>query len=225
MLNYKPSYNIHEEEMDEVDKIINELPTPRKKNPRGKEKPHYVNNKDFENSIKHYYITGEMSYELGDSLNKIAIGLSYRPNFINYSFKDEMVGDAIIKMYSALKFKKFDLSMNFSAFGYFTQIAWRAFINRIKKEKKIHQTLVDFKDMTYSEELTRYSEQGGHIYIKPEHKESELPEFKDEIKQLNPPDSLSIMDSNNKPNMKKSNMFTNRTNRKKSIEPVLLLNN
>ena len=40
---------------------------------------------------------------LADSLNKIATGLSYAPNFINYSYKDEMVGDAILKMFSALK--------------------------------------------------------------------------------------------------------------------------
>ena len=86
----------------EIDKVLATLPKevlPEKKI-KPKDKVHYVNSREFEDRIKVFYTTGNISYELGDSLNKIANGLSYAPNFINYSYKDEMVGDAIVKISS-----------------------------------------------------------------------------------------------------------------------------
>lgn len=80
------------------------------------------------------------------------------------SFKDDMIGDALIKMFSALKRKKFDVKTETSPFGYFTTIAFHAFINRIKKEKKHHDTLTEYRQRKYEEEL---SSSEGHIYVKP----------------------------------------------------------
>lgn len=80
------------------------------------------------------------------------------------SYKEEMIGDALIKMFSALKRKKFDVSTETSPFGYFTTIAFHAFINRIKKEKKHHDTLVEYRQRKYEDEL---SSSEGHIYVKP----------------------------------------------------------
>jgi len=165
---------IHNEHDEHLETIINELPKQRVKKPRGAEREHYLNQKEFEQHIREFYETGIFTNFLGDAINKIATGLSYKPNFINYTFREEFIGDAIIKMYNALITKKFILDKNYSSLGYFTTIAWRAFINRIKKEKKHHQTLCDYRDKCYGEELSRYSEQGGHIYIKPEYKEEEL---------------------------------------------------
>jgi len=121
-------------------------------------KPHYVNSKEFTEDIKVYYKSGsdEISEKLSESIFKIATGLSYAPNFINYSYKDDMVGDAIVKMFSALKSKKFDIDSGNNPFSYFTTIAFHAFINRIKKEKKQRQVVSDYQEMVYEELASEY---------------------------------------------------------------------
>lgn len=138
------------------------------KAPRGKEKEHYVNSKEFESDITDFYKSNNMSLRLGESLNKIAKGLSYAPNFINYSYKEDMIGDAIVKMVSALKNKKFKLNSGFSPFSYFTTIAFHAFINRIKKEKKHHETTNNYKEKVYADLLMRPDgELRYNIYVDP----------------------------------------------------------
>jgi len=123
-------------------------PTGRKLKPS--EKPHYVNSKQFEEEIRTYYKTDKMTEYLADAIRRIAYGLSFAPNFINYSYRDEMIGDAVVKMYQALKYKKFKLNHGFSPFSYFTTIAFHAFISRIKKEKKHHQLIADYRERTYN---------------------------------------------------------------------------
>ena len=116
-------------------------------------KAHYVNGKEFTQDIRDYYSSGsdDVGDKLGESIFKIAKGLSYAPNFINYSYKDDMVGDAIVKMFSALRSKKFDIDSGNNPFSYFTTIAFHAFINRIKKEKKQRQVVNDYQEMVYEE--------------------------------------------------------------------------
>jgi len=144
------------------------LQKPGAKKPRGKEKVHYVNGREFEEEIRVYYNTDHISIKLGESITKIAQGLSYAPNFINYSYKDDMIGDAIVKMVSALKNKKFKLDSGFSPFSYFTTIAFHAFINRIKKEKKHHETVTNYKDRVYTDLMTSHdSDASYHIYVDP----------------------------------------------------------
>ena len=109
-----------------------------------------------------------MPDKLCESLNKIANGLSYAPNFMNYSYKEEMVGDAIVKMFSALKNKKFKIDCGFSPFSYFTTIAFHAFINRIKKEKKHHEAVNEYREKVYNDLMLNPDENGGaHIYVEP----------------------------------------------------------
>jgi hypothetical protein len=140
----------------------------KKIKPRDRE--HYVNSKEFEEEIRQYYSSDHVTIKLGECINKIANGLSYAPNFINYSYKDEMVGDAIVKMFSALKNKKFKLDSGFSPFSYFTTIAFHAFINRIKKEKKHHKTITEYKEKVYNELMLDPDEtRGAHIYVDPSH--------------------------------------------------------
>jgi DNA-directed RNA polymerase specialized sigma24 family protein len=121
-------------------------------------KPHYVNSKEFTQDIQDYYGSGsdEIGEKLGESIFKIAKGLSYAPNFINYSYKDDMVGDAIVKMFSALQSKKFNIDSGNNPFSYFTTIAFHAFINRIKKEKKQRQVVNDYQEMVYEELASEY---------------------------------------------------------------------
>lgn len=135
---------------------------------KGKEKIHYVNGKEFEEEIRAYYNSGHVTQKLGESITKIASGLSYAPNFINYSYKDDMIGDAVVKMFSALRNKKFKLDTGFSPFSYFTTIAFHAFINRIKKENKHHAVLNEYRDRVYTD-LMLNPETGDniHIYVEP----------------------------------------------------------
>ena len=125
------------------------------------EKPHYVNSKEFEEEIRLYYKTDIITTYLADAIRRIAYGLSFAPNFINYSYKDEMIGDAVVKMYQALKYKKFKLDHGFSPFSYFTTIAFHAFISRIKKEKKHHQIITDYRERNYDSLINKDEEQTG----------------------------------------------------------------
>ena len=133
---------------------------------KAREKVHYVNSREFEEEIRAYYNSNHVTIKLGESINKIANGLSFAPNFINYSYKEDMVGDAIVKMFAALKNHKFKLDSGFSPFSYFTTIAFHAFINRIKKEKRHHETLTEYRDKVYTELMLDPEENGGaHIYV------------------------------------------------------------
>ena len=148
--------------------VLTPTVTPTGKKLKPKEKVHYVNGKEFEEEIRAYYKSGHVTQKLGESLTKIANGLSYAPNFINYSYKDDMIGDAIVKMFSALRNKKFRLDTGFSPFSYFTTIAFHAFINRIKKENKHHEVLNEYRDKVYTDLMLDPNIAGGaHIYVEP----------------------------------------------------------
>jgi DNA-directed RNA polymerase specialized sigma subunit len=108
-------------------------------------KEHYVNNKEFlEAMIKYRKSVRKAKREkqdkpavgnyLGSCFLKIANHLSYRPNFINYTFKDDMISDGIENCLQYLD--NFDGKKSKNPFAYFTQIIYYAFIRRIQKEKK-----------------------------------------------------------------------------------------
>ena len=134
---------------------------PQKKKPRNKKKAdkdrYYVNPLEFDKEIGSYYDSGHMSDNLATMISNIANKLSYAPNFINYTFREEMVGDGIIRMFKALTTKKYDHQKGATAsagpFSYFTRIAFNAFRNRIKKEKHMRET-----HEKYQNELSMFSE-------------------------------------------------------------------
>ena len=78
---------------------------------------------------------------IGECFMKIAEHLSYRPNFINYPYREEMVGDGIENclMYA----HNFNPEKSKNPFSYFTQIIYYAFLRRIEKEKK--QNYIKYK--------------------------------------------------------------------------------
>jgi hypothetical protein len=106
----------------------------------------YINPTVFKNQISKFYKTDFFDDPLAESIQQIAQRLSYAPNFINYTYKEEMIGDAIIKMIQALRAHKFDLSLGKNPFSYFTKIAFHAFCNRIKKEKKEMETILNYQE-------------------------------------------------------------------------------
>lgn len=117
-----------------------------------KKKPHYVNNADFLKSLIEYNEkckeakannTSEpiVPNYIGECFIKIAEHLSRKPNFISYSFRDEMIADGIEN--SLMYFRNFDPLKSSNPFAYFTQIIYFAFLRRIAKEKK--QLYVKYK--------------------------------------------------------------------------------
>ena len=108
-------------------------------------KQHYVNNKHFleaitewKEKVKDAESLGEdrppVTDYIGECFLKIAQHLSFRPNFINYSYKEEMIGDGIENCLQYVN--NFDPEKSKNPFSYFTQIIYYAFIRRIQKEKK-----------------------------------------------------------------------------------------
>lgn len=139
----------YEEEDEDELPVRKSLPT---KKPAEKEK-YYVNPHEFDEEIVKYYDSGIMSDNLAQMVSKIAHKLSYAPNFINYTYREEMVGDGIIRMFKALTTKKYDRVKGTNPFSYFTRIAFNAFRNRIKKEKHLRET-----HEKYQNELLLFSE-------------------------------------------------------------------
>ena len=110
-----------------------------------KNKVHYVNNKQFLEAIVERKLLLKEAEEsdlpkpqvtnyLGECILKIANHLSYRPNFINYTYRDEMISDGIEN--SLQYIDNFDPEKSKNPFAYFTQIIYFAFVRRITKEKK-----------------------------------------------------------------------------------------
>ena len=143
---------------------------------KDKKAEYYIKPKEFKASLQKYYDSDVMTNDLAENIKKIAYGLSYNASFINYSYKDDMIGDALIKMYAALKYKKYSFdkkttrdgkTAQCNPFSYFTTIAYHAFINRIKKEKKHHETICNYKEKVYEEYMTDPENTTGHVYVKP----------------------------------------------------------
>ena len=110
---------------------------------------HYVNNAQFLEAMKEWKERCKEAEELGDPqppvtnyigecFLKIANHLSYRPNFINYTYRDEMISDGIE---NCLQYcGNFNPEKSKNPFAYFTQIIYYAFLRRIAKEKKQQET-------------------------------------------------------------------------------------
>jgi len=100
----------------------------------------YVSNKDLYSALVKYRKDRlevddlRVPEYIGKAIVLITANLSNRGNFINYSYKHEMVSDAIENCLAAVN--NFDVDNYFNPHAYFTQIAWYAFIRRIDKEKR-----------------------------------------------------------------------------------------
>jgi hypothetical protein len=115
-----------------------------------KQKPHYVNNRDFSEAVYDYAIHANAAREnntempivtdyIATCFIKIAEGLSHRPNFVRYTYREEMVMDAVENCLRAIGNYNIEAATRTgkpNAFSYFTQICYFAFIRRITKEKK-----------------------------------------------------------------------------------------
>ena len=116
---------------------------------------HYVNNKEFLAAIVAYKQEisdaehlgkpkPRITNYLGECFLKIATHLSYKPNFVNYMFKDDMICDGIENCVQYIN--NFNPEKSSNPFAYFTQIIHYAFLRRIQKEKKqleIRQKIIE----------------------------------------------------------------------------------
>ena len=110
-----------------------------------KKSEHYVNNKELLEALIVYRAKVAVAKEkdlpkpritnyLGECFLKIATHLSYKPNFVNYMFRDDMISDGIENCVQYIH--NFDPEKSRNPFAYFTQIIHYAFLRRIQKEKK-----------------------------------------------------------------------------------------
>jgi len=111
---------------------------------------HYVNNAEFSQAVVDYVTTVQEAKKQSQALPivpdyiaqcflRIAEGLSHKSNFIRYTYREEMVMDAVENCLKAIENYNLEAATRTgkpNAFAYFTQITWYAFLRRIAKEKK-----------------------------------------------------------------------------------------
>ena len=148
--------------------------------PRAKSE-HYVDNKrlyaemqEYLNAVKEAEESGDdkprIPEYIGECLLKISTRLSTKPNFINYTYRDEMISDGIENCVNYIG--NFNPEKSTNPFAYFTQIIYYAFLRRIQREKK--QLYIKHKALERSlvfDELASHSEgeskgdQGAYINL------------------------------------------------------------
>ena len=110
-----------------------------------KKSEHYVNNKEFLLALVDFKAECKVAEEngepkprinnyIGECFLKIATHLSYKPNFVNYMFREDMICDGIENCVQYIG--NFDPSKSSNPFAYFTQIIHYAFLRRIQREKR-----------------------------------------------------------------------------------------
>ena len=137
-----------------------------------KRSDHYVNNKeflaaiiDYKNSVSEAELLGKpkprITNYLGECFLKIATHLSFKPNFVNYMFKDDKICDSIENCVQYIN--NFNPEKSSNPFAYFTQIIYYAFLRRIQKEKRqleIKQKIIErssFDEVMSSDDKDNYA--------------------------------------------------------------------
>jgi len=132
-----------------------------------KKSENYINNKDFSKAVFKYVEECNRCERKNTQLpivpdyiamgfHQIAEGLSRRPNFISYSYRDEMVMDAVENCLKAIRNYNIEAATrtgNPNAFAYFTQITYWAFLRRIAKEKKQQEIKDSYFENTFAADL------------------------------------------------------------------------
>ena len=118
---------------------------PGKTMAKRKRSEHYVNNKEFLAALIRYQEDIEIARlqdkptpviprYIGECFLKIANHLSFKPNFVNYMFKEDMISDGIENCVQYIH--NFNPEKSRNPFAYFTQIIHYAFLRRIQREKR-----------------------------------------------------------------------------------------
>ena len=146
---------------------------------------HYVNNKEFSQAVVDYCLTIEeakanktqlpiVTDYIASCFLRISEGLSHKSNFIRYTYREEMVMDAVENCLRAIEDYNIEAATRTglpNAFAYFTQISWYAFLRRIAKEKKQQEIKLKYlsqsglEDYVVSGNLDAGSQQAVQAFI------------------------------------------------------------
>lgn len=175
---------------------------------------HYIDNKQFLQALIEYKKEVNQAKKnneerpqvpdyIGDCFIKIANHLAYKSNFINYSFREDMILDAIENC--LIYMDNFDPKKSSNPFAYFTQITYYAFVRRIQKEKKYLQTKYRYIESLDIEGIIRQAHDEGSYdngfikYLKQQADtaQQELHEAKKDKKMTRKPKYLQKLDDEN----------------------------
>jgi DNA-binding Lrp family transcriptional regulator len=137
---------------------------------------HYVNNKEFSAAVVEYVREVNEADAAGDPIPevpdyiaecflKIAEGLSHKSNFVRYTYREEMVMDAVENCLKAVKNYNIDAATRTgspNAFAYFTQISYYAFLRRLQREKRQYDIRTKFMEESG---LEGFLEEGGSQHV------------------------------------------------------------
>ena len=138
---------------------------------------HYVNNNDFSTAVVTYVEKVEKAKEekspvpkvpdyIAQCFLRIAEGLSHKANFIRYTYREEMVMDAVENCLKAIGNYNLEAATRTgkpNAFAYFTQITWYAFLRRITKEKKQQEIKLKYLTKAGIENFVDNELEGGGV--------------------------------------------------------------
>lgn len=170
-------------------------------------KNHYVSKEELQQALIDYRNDCAAAVEaghpeprvpeyIGECFVKIATHISYRPNFYNYTFRDEMVSDGIENC--LMYFRNYNPEKFNNPFGYFSKIIWYAFLRRIAKEKReLAKKFRYIESLDITELLTQEQDNGEFVnqfleYLKNEldHVDPSLREIKQRVKKVKNSDDI-----------------------------------
>ena len=154
-------------------------PKPEKQKRPRRAKEHYVNNKEFSQAVVDYVNSVNKAREddtfepnitsyIGTCFLKISEGLSHKPNFYSYTYREEMVMDAVENCIKAIMNYDVDKATRSglpNAFAYFTQISYYAFLRRIAKEKRQQEIKERYIDHAGAEAFAEFDDHNGSSSI------------------------------------------------------------
>jgi len=136
-------------------------------------KENYVNNREFLDALMVYRQQVAAAKEsgsakpkvpnyIGECFLKIATHLSYKPNFVNYMFRDDMICDGIENCLQYID--NFNPEKSTNPFAYFTQIIYYAFLRRIQREKKQLEIKSKILERSGFDEVLHMDSHSGDMY-------------------------------------------------------------
>lgn len=157
--------------LDNPDKVRPFITVAKKK--KATKDEYYIDPHEFAACIKEYYETEDdkcANYEkLGKFFLKLAKRMITASSFARYSWKEDMIGEALIKMTKALRNKKYSFEFGSSPFSYYSQIAYWSFCAVIKSEKKQAEIARKYREEKFAEMFRECEDENSkNVYIRPD---------------------------------------------------------
>lgn len=118
-------------------------------------KEKYVSNDLLKGELIHHFKTGEITDKLHFMILEMCKRIGTKPNFCNYTYKEDMVFNSYCKCIDVISRGKFNITRQ-NAFGYFSTVIHNCFLDTLWREKKQRNIKMDLKDYVYSNLVIRY---------------------------------------------------------------------